>query len=226
MKKFKSILLWITAVIPAIYTAVAVFFILPETVAAHFGANGTVDRYGSKYEAFILPAIILGINLLYFFIRKFIIKSSTDENSRTERNLDVIDTVVLCLNVMFNALCVMLLLLMKHPQMMTNVESIIFPIIATVIGTMFIIIGNIMPKTKPNSFVGMRMKFCMDTDEHWYIANRAGGIALVMAGICTVIAGLILRSGAYIFVMLIALIVFLSVASIYSYVIIKRENKG
>ena len=225
MKKFKSILLWITAVLPAVYTAVAVFFILPDTVAAHFGVNGMVDRYGSKYEAFLLPAIILGINLLYFFIRKIIFKSSTDENSRTERNLGVIDTIILCLNVMFNALCVMILLLMKHPQMMTNADSIIFPIIATVIGVMFIIIGNIMPKTKPNGIVGVRMKFCMDTDEHWYIANRACGIALVLSGIVTVISGLILRSGAYIFAMVVALIVSLTVATIYSYVIIKRENK-
>ena len=37
MKRFKSILILILAVIPAVYTAVAVFFILPDTVAAHFG---------------------------------------------------------------------------------------------------------------------------------------------------------------------------------------------
>jgi peptide/nickel transport system permease protein len=62
MKKSKSVLMIILSLLPAICAAVAVFFIMPDTVAAHFGINGTPDRYGSKYEAFILPAIALGWN--------------------------------------------------------------------------------------------------------------------------------------------------------------------
>lgn len=223
MKKFKQTLILIAAVLPTVYTAITVFFFLPDTVAAHFGANGTPDRYGSKYEAFLLPGILLILYIIYFFIRKFALRSSTDENSRTERNIDIIDTIILCVFILFNALCVMILILMKHPGLMNRADSIIFPIIASVIGTMFIVIGNIMPKTKPNSFVGMRLSFCMDTDEHWYIANRAGGIALIISGIVTIISGLVLRSGAYIVGMLIALIVTLTVAIIYSYVKIKKK---
>lgn len=95
MKKFKRIMIMILAVLPMIYTAVAVFFFLPDTVAAHFGIDGTPDRYGSKYEAFLFPAIILVITLLYFFYRKFQQRSSTDDNDRTARNLDILDTVIL-----------------------------------------------------------------------------------------------------------------------------------
>ena len=75
MKKFKRITIMILAVLPMIYSAVAVFFFLPDTVAAHFGIDGTPDRYGSKYEAFLFPAIILVITLLYFLYRKFQEKS-------------------------------------------------------------------------------------------------------------------------------------------------------
>ena len=225
MKRFKQILMLLAAVLPAIYTSIAVFFILPDTVAAHFGANMQPDRYGSKYEAFILPAIILVIYLVYFLIRKFALFSSAEENDRTARNIDIVDTIILLILVMFNALCVMFLIVMDQPALMTNVENIIFPIIATVIGVMFIIIGNIMPKTKPNSLVGMRLSFCMDTDEHWYIANRAGGIALVISGIATILSGLILRNGTYVIGMIIALLVTLTVATIYSYVIIKKDKK-
>lgn len=224
MKRFKQILLLLSAVLPTVYTAITVFFILPDTVAAHFGANGTPDRYGSRYEAFLLPAIILFINIVYFLFRKFAVKSSTDDNSRTARHLDIVDTTVLCVNIILNAVCVMVLILMKHPAMMTNAENLIFPIIATVIGVMFVMIGNIMPKTKPNSFVGIRLSWCMDSDEHWYIANRAGGIAMVISGIATIVSGLIFRSGYYIIGMLIALIISLTVATVYSYVIIKKQK--
>ncbi|MBQ3266077.1 MAG: DUF1648 domain-containing protein [Ruminococcus sp.] len=223
MKRFKQILIFLAAVLPVVYTSIAVFFFLPDTVAAHFGADGTPNRYGSKYEAFLLPAFCLVVYLVYVCIRKFALRSSTDENSRTERNFDIIDTVLLSMLVLYNALCVMVLFLMKNPEMMKNTENVIFPIIATIIGIMFIVIGNIMPKTKPNSFVGMRLSWSMDTDEHWYIANRAGGIAMVLSGVVTVICGLVFRSSAYLFGMIISLIVSLTVATIYSYVIIKKK---
>lgn len=225
MKKFKTIIIAVLSVLPMIYTAVAVFFFLPDTVAAHFGIDGTPDRYGSKYEAFLFPAIILGIALFYFFYRKFQQISSKEDNDRTARNLDILDTVILIVMVLFNALCVFLLTIMKHPVTMKNKENMIFVIISTIIGVLFILLGNILPKTKPNSFVGVRLSWCMDSDEHWYITNRNCGIAMVLSGICTVIAGLIVRNGTYIIYMILFLIVFLTVATIYSYVIIKGKKK-
>lgn len=223
MKKFKRITIMILAVLPMIYSAVAVFFILPDTVAAHFGIDGTPDRYGSKYEAFLFPAIILVITLLYFLYRKFQEKSSKEDNDRTARNLDILDTVILIVMVLFNALCVFLLTMMKRPATMKNKENMIFVIISCVIGVLFILLGNILPKTKPNSFIGMRLSWCMDSDEHWYIANRNCGIAMVLSGICTVIAGLIVKNGTYVIYMILSLILFLTVATIYSYVIIKKK---
>ena len=223
MKRFKKITIILLAILPTIYSAIAVFFILPDTVAAHFGIDGTPDRYGSKYEALLFPAIILVIALLYFLFRKFQQKSSTDENERTARNLDILYTVILIVMVLFNALCVFLLTIMKHPGTMKNKENMIFVIISTVVGVLFILLGNILPKTKPNDFIGVRLSWCMDSDEHWYITNRNCGIAMVLAGICTVIAGLIVRNGTYIIYMILSLILFLTVATIYSYVIIKKK---
>lgn len=221
MKKFKAILIAVLAVLPAIYTAVAVFFILPETVAAHYNIHGQVDRYGSKYEALLFPAIILGIALFFFIIRKVAKIASTDDNAA--RNLDILDTAILLIFVLFNVVCVFLLTIMKNPSVMQNDTGMLFIILCSAMGILFILLGNIMPKTRRNAMIGMRMKFCMDTDEHWYIANRAGGIALVLAGVCTIAGGLIFRSSVSIFVMVISLIVFLTVASIYSYGIIKKK---
>lgn len=225
MKKSKSVLMIVLSLLPAVCTAVAVFFIMPDTVAAHFGSNGTPDRYGSKYEAFILPAITLVLTALYFLIRKFIYRSSTDDNSRTEKNLDILDTVITVILILLNVVNIFILIIMTKPEVMKNKENMIFVIISSVIGVLFILLGNILPKTKPNSFVGVRLSWCMDSDEHWHITNRNCGIAMVLSGICTVIAGLIVRNGTYIIYMILSLIVFLTVATIYSYVIIKRKKK-
>ena len=158
-----------------------------------------------------------------FLYRKFQEKSSKEDNDRTARNLDILDTVILIVMVLFNALCVFFLTMMKNPATMKNKENMIFVIISCVMGVLFILLGNILPKTKPNSFIGVRLSWSMDSDEHWYITNRNCGIAMVLAGICTVIAGLIVRNGTYIIYMILSLILFLTVATIYSYVIIKKK---
>ena len=223
MKKLKTIFIFILAVLPAICTAVAVFFILPDTVALHFNLSGQVDRYGSKYEILTFPAIILGIALFFFIIRKVAKIASTDDE-KTARNLDVLDTAILLIFVFFNVLCIFLLTVMKNPSIMQNDSSVLFIILSACLGILFILMGNILPKTRRNAMIGMRMKFCMDTDEHWYIANRAGGIAMVLAGLCTIIAGLVFRNLTSVFVMVLSLIVFLTVASVYSYVLIKKKQ--
>ncbi len=224
MKKSKSVLMIILSLLPAICTAVAVFFIMPDTVAAHFGVNGTPDRYGSKYEAFILPAITIVSAALYFLIRKFIHRSSTDDNSRTEKNLDILDTVITVILILLNVVNIFILIIMTNPEIMKSKESLIFVIVSSVIGVLFIILGNILPKTKRNNIFGMRMKFCMDTEEHWHIANRACGIGMVISGLVSIISGLIVRNGSYIIYFIISLILSLTVAIIYSYAKIKGNK--
>jgi uncharacterized membrane protein len=222
MKLFKKILLWSAAVLPIIYTAAAVLFILPDKVASHFDLGGNPDRFGSKYEAFILPAIILAVFLVYLALRRFMFKSS--DSGRADRNRSVTDTVILLALIILNAVCVYMLMLMGDPDLAKGKENLISVIVSTVVGLVFIALGNIMPKTKPNSMVGMRVKFAMDTDEHWYIANRAGGIALVISGLVTVLAGLIIRDVTYLIWAMGTLLLTTTVAIIYSYVKIKGEN--
>ena len=44
---------------------------LPEQVPAHFGANGEVDRWGSKWELLILPGIVIALNIFLKIFEKF-----------------------------------------------------------------------------------------------------------------------------------------------------------
>lgn len=226
MKTFKKALLVILTVLPVIVSAVAVFFILPDTVAAHFGFDGSVDRLGSKYEAFILPGILLILGVVYYLCRKRLQHKAGTDAERKARNLDTLDTVILLALVMFNAVNVLILMLMDHAESVWQPESLAAVILSTVVGVVFILMGNLMPKTKRNAVMGMRMKFTMDTDEHWYLANRAGGIAMVVTGLVTVAAGLITRSVSFVYWMAGSAILTLVVAILYSYAKIKGENKS
>ena len=56
-------LLAIISFIPITLTALAVFFMLPDTVPLHIGFGG-ITRYGSKFEAFWVGGLLTGFCLL------------------------------------------------------------------------------------------------------------------------------------------------------------------
>jgi hypothetical protein len=68
MNKSLTPLLAALSLVPIILNIIAVFFLLPDTVALHFGLDGVVDRYGSKFETFVLGGLCTGFNLLLTFI--------------------------------------------------------------------------------------------------------------------------------------------------------------
>lgn len=63
-----QIALWIAfCIIPLAATAIAVFAFLPDTVPMHIGPQG-IDRYGSKYEAFLVGGLLSACCLLFFLM--------------------------------------------------------------------------------------------------------------------------------------------------------------
>jgi uncharacterized membrane protein len=71
-----NLIYWILACLPLIVTIV-VFPYFPDTIPAHYNASGLVDRYGSKFELFILPAVIIVIAVFFMFFFSYVEKKSS-----------------------------------------------------------------------------------------------------------------------------------------------------
>ena len=50
------------------------------------------------------------------------------------------------------------------------------------LGLILIVIGNIIPKCKRNSVVGVRTTWSMDNDTTWELSNRLGGRLIMICG--------------------------------------------
>ena len=50
--------MWILSIISIVLTAVALQF-MPDLVPIHYNVAGEIDRWGSKYENFIFPILII-----------------------------------------------------------------------------------------------------------------------------------------------------------------------
>ena len=69
MKQVKWILYALLSFLPLGIT-LAILPGLPEQIPAHYGLDGTVDRWGSRYETLIFPAIILLFSALMLVLTR------------------------------------------------------------------------------------------------------------------------------------------------------------
>ena len=58
----------------------------------------------------------------------------------------------------------------------------------------FIVLGNFMPKTRSNSTIGVRTKWSMYNDNTWRKSNRFGAVALMVAGVLTIVTAVFVKS--------------------------------
>jgi uncharacterized membrane protein len=104
-------------------------------------------------------------------------------------------------------------------------SAVDFSVVTNVcMGLLFVVLGNMLPKAKRNSVVGVRTVWSMHNDETWAKSNRMGGILLMISGFLTIIESLIIGGIASTFIMLGILIASTIISTVYSYKIYQRNR--
>jgi len=91
------------------------------------------------------------------------------------------------------------------------------------VGVLFVVIGNLLPRARPNWFVGIRTPWTLSSDRVWEKTHRFGGHVFVVGGLLIVLAALLAAQWAQI-VLVIVTVLCTAVVLIYSYVEWKREQ--
>lgn len=185
--------IWIIAVIGLVLTAAALPF-LPETVPVHFDAAWNPDRWGSRGELLLLPAVLLLLAgawqpLLKSFEKKAAGAEDDKLRASAQTNRKAIGISGVSLAAMLTLVQAWLLYQVYRAASggeTTGDALSRLPFI--LMGILFIVLGNIMPKTRRNGFIGFRMSWSMYNDETWRRTHRFAGYVLVIAGILTIIA--------------------------------------
>ena len=171
-------ILFITSVIPLIIVLIALQF-LPEKIPAHYDLHMNIDRWGSKYESLIMPAVTILMSAYMYGMARF---SAKQENGESNQKVMLISGAAI--NLMFTAMTVWSLLsafeAVENPKISGKISvNIIF--IST--GIVMTVIGNFLPKCKLNSVIGIRTKWSMANEDVWFKCQRFGGVLLVICGI-------------------------------------------
>ncbi len=175
MKKlgFAGAVCGILTLLPMVITTVAVLWFLPDTIPAHYGISGEVDRWGSKYESFILPGISLVFGVTMLLGAWISSRSSRKEVEQGSRIFVIAGNVSLAV---FNVMTLFFLYTswaqMEHLE---GVPEIGLRILFAVIAIMLLILGAVMPQVKQNAWFGVRTKWTMQSVSVWEKSQRFGG---------------------------------------------------
>lgn len=225
-----SVWYWVLAALPLLLTAAAYPF-FPDIIPAHYNLAGEVDRYGSKAELFILPAMVLVLAPVYWGLtglaRKSVGAEKLPPEEQKSRNQKVIRTARLALLALFNLLNI-ILLASAWTDARADTGAMtwdIYRIVAVILSVMDIVWGNLMPKCRPNSVAGIRTPWTLESEEVWYQTHRTGGFVMVGGGVLSFAACLFLPGlwalGTYLIVTILAA----AAVTAYSWRI-SRRNKS
>ena len=102
-------------------------------------------------------------------------------------------------------------------------EDLIMAVFYAGTGLLFAIVGNYLPKVKPNRTIGIRVVWALQDEENWNATHRFSGKIWVAAGLLSMICGLFSDSmtALILFVISIATAAFGSI--LYSYLYYKKK---
>lgn len=182
---------------------------LPEQVATHFSADGEANGYSSKaFAVFGLPAILLGLHWICALTGRIDPKAENLEG----RMMNLV--LWIC-----PAISVLLIVLVYGHALGHDVRvELILPLL---LGLLFVIIGNWLPKCKQTYTLGIKLPWTLHDEDNWNRTHRFAGPIWVACGLVTMFCAVLNAS----WVMFAAMAVMLIAPTVYSCLLFRRKGK-
>ena len=181
--KTKRIMFYCLMVLPLAVVLTALQF-LPDQIPAHYDFHNQVTRWGSKYETLIFPIFIVICGLFMLGMARYSAKQ--EEGGKNNENVCIIAGIAVL--ILFNATTGYFLYTdFKQVEHLSSVALDVNQLVFGILGISMIIIGNIMPKARMNSVMGLRTSWSMKNEITWKKSQRFGGISFIIGGIAIVV---------------------------------------
>ena len=159
----------------------------------HFDLFGQPDRFAGRDDALILmPAFGLSLLLLFWAIGRFA------HPQRLAGGVYVMNAVLPVLLAMFLAFQVVLVF---------QFDFAIVRVVCWSMAALLIVLGNLMPKSQPNRYGGIRLRSTLADPANWAATHRVTGLAMMVAGGLLVVLTLITDQAPILFAGLLAAII-------------------
>ena len=148
---------------------------LPDQVATHFGSNGEPDGWSSKAFAVVgLPFLLTAVHL-----GCFLITFADPKKQRIDPKLFKL-ILWLCPMISWFGCGSTYAYALNMELNTTNIAMVL-------LGVLFIVIGNYLPKARQNYTVGIKLPWTLDDEENWNRTHRLAGKLWMVCGFLFVI---------------------------------------
>lgn len=201
----------ILCIIPMIFS-ILLYNKLPEKIPTHFNINGEVDSYGSKlFVCILLPIILCIVNILL----NIILNNDPKKQNHNETLLTIFKFIIPLISLIFIPSSILI-------SLGFNINiAIIAPIFISII---FILIGNYLPKCRPNYTMGIRLPWTLNNENNWIKTHRFSGFLWVISGLILLLTTLINKNLSF-YVLIISIILTNIIPCIYSFILFKKSKR-
>ena len=163
---------------------------LPDRVPMHWNLHGQIDGYGSKLVAtVVLPLALFGLWALFRVLPK--IDPLGANYAKFEGTYDLVVN------------CALTALALAHVAILSQVFGIpisIMRLVPAAVGVLLIVVGNALPRVRPNWWFGIRTPWTLSNDRVWERTHRVSGYVFVALGVLA-LGALVLPIGITAFAM-------------------------
>ena len=208
--KFTIIITSVIVLIPML-VGVAFWDALPEQVAIHWGASGEPDRWCAKaFAVYAVPLIMLALHWACLFATRF------DKKNRNQnpKMMNITYWLVPAVSWVANG--------MTYADALGKDIDVI-RLLPIIMGVLFLLIGNYLPKCTQNRTVGIRIKWTLADEENWNATHRFGG-KVWFIGAIVILASSLLPTKISVCVMIAATLAMALAPIIYSYCFYNKKK--
>ena len=204
----RTILLTLLLTLLPIVVGLLLWDQLPEQIATHFHGNQPDGWSSRAFAVWGIPAICAGCHLLC------VISPALDPKKEniTPKVIAVILWIMPLVS-WFASGSILSYAMGKPIPIQTTVGLLI--------GFIFLILGNYLPKTKQNYTVGIKVSWALNDEENWYHTHRFAGFLYTAAGLVLIILGLL----NWQIVMIVVAVAAVIAPCLYSYLYYKRHGE-
>ena len=151
---------------------------LPDVMATHFGFNNEANGFSSKaFAVFGLPLILLAV----LWVGAFVTAHDPKRQNISPKMFSLMLWIAPVISLVAAATI--------YPVNLGYELDIAF-FSELLLGLMFIIIGNYLPKARQNYTIGIKIPWTLANEENWNRTHRLAGYLWMLCGILMIIISL------------------------------------
>ena len=171
IKKYKfTIVLTSFLIICPVFAGIFLWDRLPEQVATHFGTGNVPNGWSSRpFAVFGIPLMLLGIHLLCIFA-----------TMADPRKQNISGKLFHCVAWLVPLVSLVVMASVYGYALGMTVDIGMW--VNLIVGAVFIIVGNYLPKCGQNYTVGIKLPWTLESEENWNRTHRLAGWLWIFAG--------------------------------------------